>query len=151
MIYVGLGLDLFLHTWTLTRIILYKNRSNATQEYSTHFTVSFIRDGFTKVCYMVLSPSLHSQCVVIVSYTRIAQMLGLPEYVASTASHDHGQFYNDWSLIDTGEVTMFRSILGASQDSARSRFIKTWSSLYFRFPYIALENLLNIIFPSKQG
>jgi hypothetical protein len=54
-----------------------------------HFTVSFIRDGFTEVCYTVLQPSLHSQCAVIVSHTRIAQLLGLPEYVASTASHDH--------------------------------------------------------------
>jgi hypothetical protein len=38
---------------------------------------------------MVLSPSLHSQCTVIVPPKGIAQMLGLPEYVASTTNHDH--------------------------------------------------------------
>jgi hypothetical protein len=74
--------------------------------------------------YTILPPSLHSQCAVIVSHTRIAQMLGLPEYVASTASHDHRQLYNDRSLIDTGGVTTSRSILGTSQDSVQSRFIK---------------------------
>jgi hypothetical protein len=74
--------------------------------------------------YTILPPSLHSQCTVIISHTRIAQMLGLPEYVASTASHDHRQLYNDRSLIDTGWVTTSRSILGASQDSSRSRFVK---------------------------
>jgi hypothetical protein len=73
---------------------------------------------------MVLPSTLHSECAVIVSHTRIAQMLGLPEYVANTASHDHRQLYNDRSLIDTGRVTTFRSILGASQDFARSRFIQ---------------------------
>jgi hypothetical protein len=51
-------------------------------------------------------------------------MLGLLEYVASTASHDHRQLYNDRSLIDIGRVTTSIFILGASQDSAQSRFIK---------------------------
>jgi hypothetical protein len=74
--------------------------------------------------YTILSPSLHSQCAVIISHTRIAQMSGLPEYVASTASHDHRQLYNDRSLIDTGGVTTSRSILGTCQDFAWSRFIK---------------------------
>jgi hypothetical protein len=60
--------------------------------------------------------------MVIVSRKGIAQVFGLPEYVASTTSHDHRQLYNDWSLIDTGEVTMSRLKLGASQDSARSQF-----------------------------
>jgi hypothetical protein len=73
---------------------------------------------------MVLSPSLHSQCMFIVFYKGIAEMLGLPEYVASTTSHDHRQLYNDRSLIDTGGVTTSRLKLGASQDSAQSRFIK---------------------------
>jgi hypothetical protein len=122
--YVGLGPDPCLHTSTLTQILLYENRSSTTREHSTHFTMLFVHDGFTEVCYMVLPLSLHSQCVVIVSHTRISQMLGLPEYVSSTASHDHRQLYNDQSLFDTGGVTMSRSILGASQDSAQSRFIK---------------------------
>jgi hypothetical protein len=71
--------------------------------------------------YTILPPSLHSQCAVIVSHIRIAQMLGLPEYVASTASHDHRQLYNDRSLIDTGGVTTSRSILGTSQHSFRGK------------------------------
>jgi hypothetical protein len=40
---------------------------------------------------MILSPSLHSQCAVIVPHNGIAQMLGLLEYVASTTNHDHKQ------------------------------------------------------------
>jgi hypothetical protein len=40
---------------------------------------------------MILSPSLHFKCAVIVPHSGLAQVLGLPEYVASTASHDHKQ------------------------------------------------------------
>jgi hypothetical protein len=79
------------HLSTLTWILQNRNRSNATWEHSTHFTVSFIPNGFIGVCYMILSPSLHSQCTVIVPHSGLAQVLGLPEYVASTASHDHKQ------------------------------------------------------------
>jgi hypothetical protein len=107
---------------TLTWILLYGNRSSTTREHNTHFTVLFVRDGFIGACYMVLSPSLYSQCVFIISHKGIAQMLGLPEYVASTASHR--QLYNERFLIDTSGFTTSRLKLGASQDSARSRFIK---------------------------
>jgi hypothetical protein len=34
--------------------------------------------------YMLFSPSLHSQCVVGLSYNGLAEVLGLPVYVAST-------------------------------------------------------------------
>jgi hypothetical protein len=89
--YAGLGPDPCLHTSTLTRILHYGNRSSATREHSTHSTASFVPNGFIGVCNTVLSSSLHFQCVVIVSYKGIAQMLGLPEYVASTTSHYHRQ------------------------------------------------------------
>jgi hypothetical protein len=79
------------HSSTLTRILQNGNRSRATREHSTHFTVSFVPDGFTGVCYTILSPSLHSQYAVIIPHSGLAQVLGLPEYVASTASHDHKQ------------------------------------------------------------
>jgi hypothetical protein len=74
--------------------------------------------------YIILSPSLHSQCAVVVSHKGLAKVLGLPEYVANTTSHDHRQLYNDRSLIDIGGVTTSRLKLGASQDSARSWFKK---------------------------
>jgi hypothetical protein len=35
--------------------------------------------------YMLLSPSLHSQCAVVLSHNGIAEVLGLLEYVTSTA------------------------------------------------------------------
>ena len=35
--------------------------------------------------YMLLSPSLYTQCVVGLSYNGIAKVLGLPEYVATTS------------------------------------------------------------------
>jgi hypothetical protein len=60
--------------------------------------------------------------MVIVSRKGIVQVLGLPEYVDSTTTHDHRQLYNDRSLIDTGEVAASRLKLGASQDSAWSQF-----------------------------
>ena len=41
--------------------------------------------------YTLLSPSLHSQCAVSLSHNGIAEVLGLPEYVASTTkSRPHG-------------------------------------------------------------
>jgi hypothetical protein len=39
---------------------------------------------------------------------RINRGKGLPEYVASTTSHDHRQLYNDLSLIDTDGGTTSR-------------------------------------------
>jgi hypothetical protein len=39
--------------------------------------------------YTILSPSSHSQCAVVVSPNGIVNVLGLPEYVASTTSHYH--------------------------------------------------------------
>jgi hypothetical protein len=80
-----------LHISTLTQILQNGNRSRATQKHSTHFTASFVPNGFTGVYYTILPPSLHSQYAVIISHKGIAQMLGLPEYVASTTSHDHRQ------------------------------------------------------------
>jgi hypothetical protein len=143
-------LVLKLHISTLTWILLNGNRSSATREHSTHFTASFVHDGFTGACYTILSPSLHSQCAVIVSHKGIAQMLGLPEYVASTASHDHRQLYNDRSLIDTSGVTTSRLKLGASQDSARSRFKNMIILIHQLFTPVEFHNLLskNI---TKQG
>ena len=38
------------------------------------------QDGYT-----LLSPSLHFECAVGLSHNGIAEVLGLPEYVASTA------------------------------------------------------------------
>jgi hypothetical protein len=122
MTYAGLGLDPCLHTSTLTQILHYGKRSSATREHSTHSTASFVPDGFIGVCYTILSPSLHSQCVVVISHKGIAQMLALPGYVASTTNHDHKQAYNERSLTDTDGVTTSSLKLGASQDSTRSRF-----------------------------
>jgi hypothetical protein len=96
--YAGIGPDPHLHTSTLTRILQNRNRSSATREHSTHLTASFVHDRFTEVCYMVLLPSLHSQYTVIVSHNGIAQMLGLPEYVASTAKSRLKQAYNSTVL-----------------------------------------------------
>jgi hypothetical protein len=42
----------------------------------------------------LLSPSLHSQCAVVLSHNGIAEVLGLPEYVASTAKSQLTQVYN---------------------------------------------------------
>jgi hypothetical protein len=89
--YTELGPDPCLYTLTLTWILHYGSRSSASREHITHFVVSFIPDGFTGVCYTILSPSLHSQCAVIVPHKGISQMLGLLEYVASTTNHDHKQ------------------------------------------------------------
>ena len=36
--------------------------------------------------YTLLSPSLHSQCMVVLCHNGIAEVLGLPEYVASTTN-----------------------------------------------------------------
>jgi hypothetical protein len=49
-----------LHISTLTQILQNGNRSSTTREHSTHFTASFVPDGFIGVCYTALSPSLHS-------------------------------------------------------------------------------------------
>ena len=40
--------------------------------------------------------------MVGLSHNGIAEVLGLPEYVASTTSHDHKRAYNDRSSIDRG-------------------------------------------------
>jgi hypothetical protein len=60
------------HSSTLTRILQNGNWSSTTREYSTHFTMSFIPNGFTGVCYTILSLSLHSQCTVIVPHSGLA-------------------------------------------------------------------------------
>jgi hypothetical protein len=73
-IYAGLGLNLNLHISTLTWIPLYRNRSSATREHSTHFTASFVLNGFIGACYTVLSPSLHSQCAVVVFHKGVAEI-----------------------------------------------------------------------------
>jgi hypothetical protein len=61
------------------------------------------QDGYT-----ILSPSPHSQCAVIVSHNGIAKVLGLPEYVASTAKSRTQQAYNERSLTDIGGHTTLR-------------------------------------------
>jgi hypothetical protein len=53
---------------------------------------------------MLLSPSLHSQCVVSRSRDRIAEVLGLPEYAISCKVSTK-QAYNERSLTDTIEDT----------------------------------------------
>jgi hypothetical protein len=83
MTYAGPGLNLNLHISIFTRILQNMNRSDATREHSTpppYATLGGFTDGYT-----LLSPSPHSQCVVVVSHNGIAKVLGLPEYVASTA------------------------------------------------------------------
>jgi hypothetical protein len=108
--YAGLGLDPHLHTSTLTWILQNRNRSSTTQEHSTHFTMSFVPNGFTGVCYTVLPPSLHSPCAVIISHKVIAQMLDLPEYVASTTNHDHKNSPdNERSLINSAGSLLLAS------------------------------------------
>jgi hypothetical protein len=49
MTYAGLGLDPYLHISTLTRILLYRNRSNATREPVSHLLESFKPDAFTSM------------------------------------------------------------------------------------------------------
>jgi hypothetical protein len=66
------SVDPNLHISTLTQILQNGNRSSATQKHNTHFTASFVPDGFTGVCYTILPPSLHSQCAVIISHKGIA-------------------------------------------------------------------------------
>jgi hypothetical protein len=44
------------------------------REHSTHYIALIVLDGFVEVCYMVLPPSLHSQCTVVVSHNRIARI-----------------------------------------------------------------------------
>jgi hypothetical protein len=70
----SMSVDPNLHISTLTQILQNGNQSSATREHSTHFTMSFIPDRFTEVCYMVLSPSLHSQCAVAISQNEIAKI-----------------------------------------------------------------------------
>ena len=55
----------------------------ATREYSTPPSY-VIRDVFVRWVHTTLAIS-HSQCAVSFSYNGIAEILGLPEYVASTA------------------------------------------------------------------
>jgi hypothetical protein len=57
---------------------------------------------------MLLSPSLHSQCAVVLSHNGIAKVLGLPEYVASTTKSRLTQVYNEWSSIDTDRTKTIR-------------------------------------------
>jgi hypothetical protein len=59
------------------------------------------RDGYT-----LLSPSPHSQCVVVFFYKGIAKISGLLEYVASTTRSQPHIGLNEWSLIDTNGTSM---------------------------------------------
>ena len=54
-------------------------------QYSTSLHHSSMMDS--QDVYMLLSPSLHSQCVVVLSHNGIAEVLGLLEYVASTCKN----------------------------------------------------------------
>jgi hypothetical protein len=47
MTYVSLGPDLNQYISTLTQILQNRNRSSATREHSTHFSTSFVPNGFT--------------------------------------------------------------------------------------------------------
>jgi hypothetical protein len=57
---------------------------------------------------MLLSPSLHSQCAVVLSHNGIAEVLGLAEFVVNTTSHNHKRAYNDRSSIGTSRISMTR-------------------------------------------
>jgi hypothetical protein len=87
MTYAGLGLDpkpsLNLHISTFTRVLQNVNRSSATKSTVHHLPAPLLVDS--QDGYMLLSPSPYSQCVVVVSHNRIAKVLDLPEYVASTS------------------------------------------------------------------
>ena len=78
----------------------------ATREHSTP-TPCATPSGFTGWVHATLTIS-HVQCAVVFSHNRIAEVLGLPEYVTSTTNHDHKRPYNDRFLIDTGGTSMAR-------------------------------------------
>ena len=78
----GLGPDLNLHISTLTQILQNINWTVLPENIVLHLPASSQmdpQDGYT-----LLSPSLHTQCAVVLSHNGIAKVLGLPEYVAST-------------------------------------------------------------------
>ena len=74
--------------------------------------MSFVLDEFTRSVHATLTIS-HTQCAVVFSHNGIAEVSGLPEYVASTTSHDHKQPYNDRSLIDTDGTKHDQATLSA--------------------------------------
>ena len=78
----------------------------ATREHSTPPPCA-APGGFTGCVYATLTIS-HAQCTVVFPHNGIAEVSGLPEYVASTTSHDHKRPYNDRSSIDTDGASTTR-------------------------------------------
>ena len=94
----GLGPDLNLHISTLTQILQNVNRSALPESIVLHRPAPLLVD--TQDVYTLLSPSPHSWCAVVFFHNRIAEVLGLLKYVASTArSQPHGglQWYGPQS------------------------------------------------------
>jgi hypothetical protein len=96
------------------------NRSTLPESIVLHLPASFDYGRFTGWVHATLTISTLPVRSVF-SSKRIAEVSGLPEYVASTASHNHIRPYNDRSLIDTGGITTSSLKLDASQDSTRSQ------------------------------
>ena len=83
MTYTSLGLVPNLHISTFTQILENMNRSALPESTVLHLPMPLLvdsQDGYT-----LLSPCPMSQCVVVFSHNGVAEVLSLPEYVASTA------------------------------------------------------------------
>jgi hypothetical protein len=109
------------HISIFTRILQNMNRSALLESTVLHLATSFVRDGFTG-CVTLLSPSPHSQCAVVFSANGIAEILGLPEYMASTAKSWLTQVYNGTVLNRHRRGTTSRLKLDASKESTQSQF-----------------------------
>ena len=79
--YAGLGSVPNLHISTLARIL--QNLKALPESTVLHLPKPLLVDS--QDVYTLLSPSLHSKCAIGLSHNGIAEVSGLPEYVASTA------------------------------------------------------------------
>jgi hypothetical protein len=89
-------------------------------QYSTSLRRSCLTDSHD--VYTLLLPSLHSQCVVVLSHKGIAELSCLPEYVASTAKSQLIIGLRRTVLNRYRRGTTSRLKLDASKESARSQF-----------------------------
>ena len=85
-----------LHISTLTWILQNMNRSSATREHSTPPPCA-TPGGFTGCVHTTLTIS-RSKCIVVFSHNGIVEVLGLPEYVASTTRSQLTTVYNSMVL-----------------------------------------------------
>ena len=112
-------LVLNLHISTLTQIL--QNMNGFTPPKSIVLNLPTLLLVDSQDVYTLLSPSLHSQCAVVLSHNGIAKVLGLPDYVANTTKSWTQQAYNERALINTGGALRQDSVLDASKESARSQ------------------------------